>query len=828
MKFGKFIINGKYTKVNNNKPFLENKKSVDMFFDFDRRTTDLYDNGGLVSFRDKFKVPEKVSSVKLTVTALGVFEVYVNGERVGNDEMKPGWTDYRHSVFEFEYDITELCKTSGDSVLVACVAPGWYSGRIARRIYCERGCAFCAEITVVDKDGHTTVFATDESWETSYGGRVRTGEIWDGELYDAREKCIYSDSDSYEWTHAVLCDYATCEIKPHVGETVKLKKKGIAPVSAVVYGGTKDNGTDFGEINVLSQKIGNGCERGALAKGQNLVLDFGVEMTARPRFKIYAPKDTTLRIYCSEMLNDSGLRSRGNDGAKGSAYIENYRSALSRIQYVSNGEVAEYSPSFSFFGYRYLEIVADNDVEILYAVSDIIGSDLKKTGEIETSNAEVNKLIANIKRGLEANYLSIPTDCPQRDERYGWTGDTQIFCGAASYFVNTYGFLSKWMGDMRDSSEADGVFPFIAPAVFGDKSFGSAAAAWSDAGIIVPYKMWLMYGDKSILEENYEAMENHVKGLYERNGLAGPNHGFGDWLCYEENRKDCVAVCYFVYDATLMEKISRILGKAERAEYYSKLRADIIEYYKEKFIDNGEFTVKTQSGYILPLAFDMLEGELREKAIRELKAKIADNDYTLATGFVGTGLLNQTLSKVGLDDEAYSLLLQTKDPSWLYSVRQGATTIWERWNSYTLDKGFGNVEMNSFNHYSYGAVAEWMFAYMAGIMADEENSGFEKFILAPTPDTREYIPEGQERITSVKAEFLSVRGLIKSEWFYENGEFVYKITIPEKTEARVEFPLLSGRNSVKVNGLCFAEGDGFALENGKMIFTLSAGDYEIR
>ena len=822
MKFGKFIINADRTSVENTNPFSTEESRLN------RRATRLYDNEGLTSFRKGFTVAANIKKVALTATALGVFEVYLNGVRIGNDEMKPGWTDYRKRVFEFEYDITELCDKSRENILVVCVSNGWYSGRISIGIYGNKGCAFCGEITAVDCDGNTTVYATDETWETSFGGRVRTGEIWDGELYDAREKCIFSNSDSYEWKQAIFADGVTCEITPHVGETVKLKKKGVAPVSAVIYGGINDNGSDFGEINVVSTRIGNGCEVGQLKKGQNLVLDFGAEITARPRFKLCAPKDTTVCVYCGEMLNDSGLRSRGNDGAKGSLYMENYRNALSRIEYVSNGEIFEYTSLYSFYGYRYLELTADNDIEIFYVVSDIIGNDLKRTGKIETSNNEVNKLIDNIYRGLESNYLSIPTDCPQRDERFGWTGDTQVFCGAASYFVNAYGFMKKWMGDMRDSSEADGVFPFIAPAVFGDKSFGSGAAAWSDAGIIVPYKMWLMYGDKSILQENYEAMENHIKGLYGRNGIAGPSLGFGDWLCYEENRKDSIAVCYFYYDASLMEKISLVLDKPERAEYYAKLKSNVNNYYKEKFIENGEFKVKTQTGYLLPLEFDMLEGELRNKAINELKAKITDNDYTLVTGFVGTGLLNQTLSKVGLDDEAYSLLLQTKDPSWLYSVRQGATTVWERWNSYTLEKGFGDVSMNSFNHYAYGAVAEWMFESMAGIKPIEEYPGFEKFILAPTPDTRKFIPEGQERITSAKAEFESAHGLIRAEWFYENGKFTYKVTIPDETEAKVEFPLLSGQNTVAINDLEFSESDGFNIVNGKMVFTLPAGEYIIK
>ena len=270
MKFGKFIMNpGRMTTDQSFSWFNEKKWG---YWEFDRRNTDLYNREGLVAFRDKFAVSEKVKSVKLTATALGVFEVYVNGKKVGNDEMKPGWTDYRARVFEFDYDITEICRTSGDNVIVACIAPGWYSGRIANSTYGNKGVAFCAEITVTDKDNHTTVFATDESWETTCGGKVRTSEIWDGELYDAREKCIYSDSDSYKWSHAIFAEDVTCKIVPHVGETVRIKRKGIAPVSAVIYDGIKDNGTDFGEINSVSKKIGNGCEVGCVKKGEKLVI----------------------------------------------------------------------------------------------------------------------------------------------------------------------------------------------------------------------------------------------------------------------------------------------------------------------------------------------------------------------------------------------------------------------------------------------------------------------------------------------------------------------------------------------------------------------------
>lgn len=825
MKFGKFIMDSEHnSRVANNttqdsKEYRDNVK-------LNRRNVNLYDNGGLAAFMDKFTVGKNVKSVKLTATALGVFEVYVNGKRVGDDELKPGWTDYRRRVFEFEYDITSLCKTNGQNCIVACVAPGWYSGNISYSIYGNKPCAFCAEITVIDKNDHVIVFATDESWETAFGGRTRTGEIWDGELYDAREKSIYASPDSYKWRHAVLCDDVTCTVVPHVGETIKLKRKGIAPISSVVYDKINENGTSFGEINVVSKKVGNNCECGIVKKGQKMVLDFGTDFAARPRFKLKADFGTRVKVFCGEMLNDSGMKERGNDGAKGSVYMQNYRTALSRIEYISNGEEEEYTPLYTFFGYRYLEIVPDGDIEIVYVCSDVIGTDLKRTGKIETSNAEVNKFIDNVYRGLESNYLSVPTDCPQRDERLGWTGDTQIFCGAAAYFVNAYAFLSKWMGDMRDSRSSDGIFPFIAPTVFPESDkFGSCA--WSDAGIIVPYKMWLMYGDKTILEENFDAMELYIVRLYEKYGLNGPTPVFGDWLGYEKTPKDYVSVCYFIYDAILMEKICKVLDKNDRAEYYASLKCDITEHYKKLFVENGEFKVKTQTGYLLALAFDVLDGELYLKACDELKAKISDNDHTLTTGFVGTGCINQTLSKVGFNDEAYSLLLQTKDPSWLYSVRQGATTVWERWNSYTIDKGFGDVGMNSFNHYAYGAVVEWLFAYVAGIRPIEEYPGFKKFMLAPMPDTRKQIPKEQERITSVKAEFESVCGLIKAAWHYENGRFVYQVTVPSETTAVVEFPILTDKKVISINDVEFSEGENFKIINGKMVFELKGGEYVI-
>lgn len=837
MKFGKWITNRAYSKVT----YTQSWEQHTGYTVFDRRTTDLYDAGGLVTFRKKFTRNEANSKLILRITALGVFEAYVNGQRVGTtngasvifDEMKPGWTDYRHHVMEFEYNITEYCH-KGENVLVVPVANGWWSGRISFGFYGYRGVGLCAEIEIVYPDGRCEFLASGEDWDTTKGGRVRTADIWQGEYYDAREKDITSESSFYTWDAAALYEGISCQIIPHVGEPVRIRSYGEHPQSAVIYNGILDNGTDFGEIRVTSRHTGNGCEWGSLAKGEHLVLDMGYNRTGRPRIRLSGARGTTVRIYCAEMLNDSGDRARDNDGAKGSVYLENYRSALSRIMYITGGGTEEYTPLYTFFGYRYLEICADEDIEIIEVSTDLIGSDLTRTGRIETDNAEVNKLIGNIIRGLDSNYLSVPTDCPQRDERLGWTGDTQIFCGTAAYFDNTYEFLRKWIMDLRDSQDEDGAYCFVAPAVFGPASENymkrRAAGAWCDAAIIVPYKMWLMYGDSRILEENFDSMNRYMDFIRIKRGLDGPNPTFGDWLGGEETPKEYVSVCYYAYDALLMQQISRTLRRKDTEAHYAALFDEIVAHYNALYIKDDEIIVKTQTGYLLPLAFGMLREPLRRKTIQALHEKIRDNHYTLTTGFVGTGHLCMTLSEMGLTDDAYSLLLQTRDPSWLYSVRQGATTIWERWNSYTKEKGFGKVTMNSFNHYSYGAVAEWMFAVMAGIRPDAEEPGFKRFLLAPEPDTRADgdIPEGQTRIGSVKAEYNSAAGLIRAAWEYEAGRFVYRIMIPDGARARVRFPLLYGQREVTINDLTFGEDESFVVENNTLCFELGPGNYTLR
>lgn len=781
---------------------------------------------GQVLFSHTFELKKPASRVLLRATALGVFELYLNGARVGDgaahdefDELKPTWTDYRSRVFEYEYDITDICLKSNR--VVAEVSTGWWSGRISFGFYGFRPSAFCGEIEIQYADGVSEIVA--DGWKTAIGGPVRRADIWDGEYYDARIPTAAAKPSSYDWIDAVKAENVTCRIVPPVGRPIRrqsaLTRK---PQSAVVHCGTKDNGTDYGEINVVSQSVCDGCERMTLKAGRSVILDFGQNIVGRPEICVKAPRDTVIKGYFAELLNDSGLSSRGNDGPRGSMYIKNYRSALARYTYVAAGEGEErFEPLHTFYGFRYFELCADRDIEILSVRGLVLTSDIAPTGTIETDHPTVNRLISNILWGQRGNYLSVPTDCPQRDERLGWTGDTQVFCGAASYFCDIDAFMKKWLGDARDSQTGEGgAYCDVIPRVFAGSNNGNAA--WGDAGIIVPYRLWLMYRDYDTVAEHYDSMEQYMKYL-EKFGLEGPNTAYGDWLNYDVTDKRYIAVCYYAYDAQLMTKFSEILGKADRAAYYRDLEARIKAHFAEKYIADGHLTLTTQTAYLLALRFNLLPQEMREEAVRLLEAKIIDNNYTLSTGFVGTGILNQTLSEVGLHDLCYSLLLQTADPSWLYSVEQGATTVWERWNSYTLERGFGDVGMNSFNHYAYGAVAEWMFAGMAGISPEEDYPGFERVRLAPKPDMRDKLPCGQVHINRVRAAYDSIRGRIASAWYRVGDRFEYEFEIPEGVAA--DLTLAGEWSTVNINGLdftpeqlgarCGADGISFVLEAGK-------------
>ncbi|MBP9988517.1 MAG: hypothetical protein KBT46_03375, partial [Ruminococcus sp.] len=435
------------------------------------------------------------------------------------------------------------------------------------------------------------------------------------------------------------------------------------------------------------------------------------------------------------------------------------------------------------------------------------------------SDELVNKLISNTIWGQRGNYFSVPTDCHQRDERLGWTGDTQAFSVTASYNADVSGFFHKWMRDARDAQSEEGAYSDVIPRAACCCS--ENAAAWSDAGIIVPYNIYRMFGDKKIISDHYDSMEKYIAQLIKNFGMSGPIPRYGDWLSYDYCKNEMISSVMLINDIVMMTEISEVLGKADRAEYYKNLKKDALKYYEDNFLDNGKLIGQTQTDKVLALRYDVIDKDYALEIADALVEQIKENDSRLTTGFVGTYNLCPTLSKFGKDNMAYTLLMQRKEPSWIYSIDQGATTIWERWNSYTKENGFGDVGMNSFNHYAYGSVVEWIYRFAAGIEPDEP--GFRSFILQPRVDTRTAaeLPDNQKNMKWIKAEYKSASGLIKSAWSTENG-FVYECSVPEGTSATLYLPLFSEKFTV--NGVEHSA-EEYENKNNCAVISLGAGEY---
>ena len=773
-------------------------------------------------FRRVFSA-KKGANAKITATSLGIYNIWCNGHRVGTknadgdvifDEFNPGAGVYSKRVMATEYDLSEYL-VDGENVLLAVVAPGWWRGTIFYDTYgLGLGMAFCAEIRI---DGEKIV--TDESWQTLWGGRIRAADFYHGELYnasfDSYEDMSLASYVASEWTspeiwgdqvietwnvghiprhHTAIADL---EIVPFRGPAVRIRKHlSKKPQTVTIYNGIKDNESDFGEINVISTFENK--DSFILSKGETAVIDFGQNLVALPDLTFKAQKGTFVQIRVAEMLNDSGLLSRGNDNPKGSVYTINYRSARAKAYYVANGneDGEHYRSMFTFFGFRYIEITATEDLSVSDLTALVVGSDIEEVGHIETSSKDVNQLISNVLWGQRGNYLSIPTDCPQRDERQGWTGDTQFFCNTAAYNANVLEFFRKWMTDARDSQHDSGVYQDVIPMV---RHWGPGGAAWADAPVIVAYVMWCMYADEAFLLENIASLDKYMDWLASR-GMQGPAPTYGDWLAYDLIDNSYISKAYYALDAQIMAMLHYALGNLEKSEKYNSLYFDIREDFRDTYMEEGDLLpeYRKQTGYLLALHTDMFDFDEIEAAADALEQKIIENGYKLSTGFVGTPILCTTLSKVGKSNTAYSLLLQTEDPSWLYSVHQGATTVWERWNSYTYEKGFGDVNMNSFNHYSFGAVMEWMYRYMVGIQS--RGLAFEQVTFTPKPDMRrdDEIPAGQERITWVKGSYKSAHGLITSEWKRTEDGFVFNVETP--VEGEFHLPIIAEKTEFILNG----------------------------
>ena len=768
-------------------------------------------------FVSTVKNEKKVTSAKWMTAGLGVYELYLNGRPVGNEFLKPGFTHYAKTKRSFTYDVTDAfnAKSGVENVLSAQVTPGWwadkiitpggYDGMIGKK------CAFRGVLELTYSDGTKKLYGTDlDNWKAGIAGPVKHAAIFDGETYDARVPLGFNTPDKLSAPEENT-EFAG-EILPSDGAEVYLRNDiALAPVKAYVWkdieGATED---EYGKV-VVEREYSDGQEM-TVSPGETLVVDFGQNCAGVPSFVFKAAEGTTLTCLPSELLNDgNGAKSRGMDGPEGSVHRENLRIPKTgmRLEYTfaPSEDFVVFYPHCTFFGYRLVSITADADVTIKSVKSIPVTSIAEnlETGKISTGDDLINRLISNIYWGQLSNYLSVPTDCPQRNERLGWTADTQVFTETGTFFANTKKFFHKWMRDMRDSQSDLGGYPGVAPlAQYGDDMM---RVGWADAGVIVPWTVWKQFGDTQIIEENWESMNkfiNHVNDTkYDHETLAAENRNFqwADWLSYEplescgggasSNGKllpdaikywDYLSASYWVIDSEMMRDMAAATGRD--GSIYQKMADDAKAYIKEQFL-NADGTFKTailntmQTPALFALKNGIVEGNAKEGMIARLRDNFAQHGNCLQTGFLGTSILMPTLTENGMSDIAYELLFQRKNPSWLYSVDNGATTIWERWNSYMLDKGMGPKGMNSFNHYAYGCVGQWIWETVAGIAADPAVPGFKHIIMKPVPD---------KRLGHINAEYKSAAGVIKSAWKYDGDTWTWEFTIPEGATATVTLP----------------------------------------
>jgi len=758
----------------------------------------------------------KVVSAKWMTTGLGVYELYLNGEKIGKEFLKPGFTHYAKTKRSFTYDLTEAfnSKAGAENSLAAEMTPGWWGDKIVTPAgntgFIGSKTAFRGVLELKYSNGETEYFGTDsENWKAGVAGPVKHGAIFDGEVYDAREA---SGLLVELGTPEINTEFAG-EILPSEGAEIYLREDlSLEPVKAYIYKEV-ENATEeeFGKI-IIEREYAAG-ETMSVAPGETLVLDFGQNCAGVPSFLFNGAENTTLTFLPAELLNDgNGAKSRGMDGPEGSVHRTNLRvpdtGMYLRYTFAGSEDYVSYHPRFTFFGYRFAAITADAEVSIK-SISTIPVSSISQemeTGTIETGHELVNKLISNTVWGQRSNYLSVPTDCPQRNERLGWTADTQVFSETGSFFANTDRFFHKWMRDMRDTQNELGGYPGVAPlAQYGAEPTSMMRLGWSDAGIICPWTVWKQFGDTSIIDECWESMELNMKHItetkYDHTALVAENGNFqwGDWLSYEdleatsgtiwgENFPDAVhywsylSACYWVIDSGMMADMARATGRD--AAKYEAINAEARSYVKETFLDGlGGFknprlnTMQTPA--LFALKTGLVEGEAKDALCARLRKNFEDHGNCLQTGFLGTSILMPTLTENGMADLAYELLFQRNNPSWLYSVDNGATTIWERWNSYMLEKGMGPAGMNSFNHYAYGCVCQWIWENVAGIAADTKDPGFRHIIMKPIPD---------KRLGFVKASFESACGQISSEWKYEGDVWTWTFTIPDGATATVTLP----------------------------------------
>jgi alpha-L-rhamnosidase len=704
-------------------------------------------------FRREFSAAKKVSSATLYITSHGLYEAFINGKKAGDGLLTPGFTSYNKRLQYQAYDVSALVQR-GNNVIGAMLGSGWYRGPLAwagnKNIY-GNSLALLAQLEIRYADGSRETIVSDGQWKTA-AGAIRSSEIYNGETWDGRKlqqgwtNAGFSDHD---WEAVFIRDYPYNNIVPTENELIK-KHEIFKPVR-IFKTPQGDQVIDF---------------------GQNLV--GWVDITASGK------SGDEIRISHAEVLDKTG-----------NFYTANLRAAKQQDVYILSGPGEEhFEPHFTFQGFRYIKVEGyPGEIKPENFTAVALYSDMPETGNFSSSNPLINQLQHNIQWGQKGNFLDVPTDCPQRDERLGWTGDAQAFSRTASYNMGVRNFFAKWLKDLSADQFSDGGVPFVIPNVLGPGA--GSSAGWADVATIIPWNIYLAYGDTSILSQQYASMKAWVNYMrdHSRNDLWNTGFHFGDWLSYrspddEEKSaitdKYLIAQCFYAHSTQLLTDAANVLGLKEDETNYKQLLERIKSaYLKEYVTPAGRIVSNTQTAYVLALEFDMLPESMRTLAADRLVENIKSYADHLTTGFLGTPYLCEVLSRFGHTDEAYRLLLQDTYPSWLYPVKMGATTIWERWDGEKPDSSFEDPGMNSFNHYAYGAIGDFMYRVVAGLDTDPSSPGYKKIIIKPHP--------GGD-FSNVSADLNTYYGLVSSHWKIMGNQFELDVDIPANTSADIYLP----------------------------------------
>ncbi|WP_419872489.1 family 78 glycoside hydrolase catalytic domain [Candidatus Pristimantibacillus sp. PTI5] len=744
----------------------------------------------------------EIASARIYVTAAGVYELYLNGDKVGDDELAPGWTSYRSRQAYQTYDVSAQLQ-KGDNAIGIMVANGWYKGRLGwenkANHYGDRR-AVLVQLHVRYNDGTEEVMGSDPTWKASTGA-IRFSEIYDGETYDARmEQNGWSEPgfDDLSWGAAERLELSLTHLVAQENVPTRVTQT-LKPLAVIV--------TPSGDT----------------------LLDMGQNMVGRIRFNVSAPEGTVIKLTHAEVLDKEG-----------NFYMGNIRTAKQLVTFIAKGEGTEtYAPHFTFQGFRYVKVEGYPDQEKGLPpeafTGEVIHSDMDQTGAFECSDEMVNQLQRNIVWGQRGNFLDVPTDCPQRDERLGWTGDAQVFAGTALFNYNGGPFFTKWLRDLKADQLADGQVPFVVPNIIQ----GYSSAAWGDAATVIPWAMYTSLADKQILAEQYDSMKgwvDFIRSQGDTEHIWDTGFHFGDWLALDAKEgsymgatpNHMVTAAYFALSTRIIRDAAKVLGIEEDAAYYGELAERIAAAYRDEFITpNGRVAARTQTAHVLALVFDLAESKDRARIALDLNEMIVENNYHLTTGFVGTPYLCFALSDNGYHETAVKLLLQKTYPSWLYSVSKGATTIWEHWDGIKPDGSFWSDDMNSFNHYAYGAVGEWMYRKIAGLSPDAEQPGYKKVRIEPD------FTGG--RLSHAQASYESMYGTVEAGWTFHDGQIRVEAVVPANAAASI---LLRGAHADEIKGSIKDEGilsitqeaEGVRVEtgSGRYVFTYARTDSTYR